>query len=213
MHTLPRWLDRTADAAMALARNTILARGVVVSGWAFWPIFGLLGLELLISAWMLHYAAAQRRGQQGRAVRFAVAIALGLLLAFGLGWLSTRGPGGTAALLGFASARPTEPSSSALGGLLGVAGYLVLRVFGWVREIVHAPMSKDGLPETRFGLQNGFHLLGLILFAFVAVLGHAKSQVVRIGFFALRALAEVTMAFTADALFAWKPKEKGRPKG
>ncbi len=181
----------------SLERSGDLTRG------SRWPIFGLLGLELLISAWMLHYAAARRRGQRGRAMRFAVAIGAGLALAVGLGWLSTRGSGGTTALLGLGSNVPAAPTS-ALGGLVGVAGYLVLRVFGWIREIVHAPMSRDGLPETRFGLQNGFHLLGLILFAFVAVLGHGSSQVVRIGFFALRALAEVTMSFTADALFARK---------
>lgn len=34
MHTLPRWLDRTADAAMSVARNAILSRGVVVSACA-----------------------------------------------------------------------------------------------------------------------------------------------------------------------------------
>ncbi len=193
---------------MSVARNAILARGVVVSGWAFWPIFGLLGLELLISAWLLHFSAARHRNQRPRATRFAVAIALGLAAAVGLGWLSTRGPGGTAALFGFGAAEPSTPPAGALGGLIGVFGYLALRLFGWIREIVHAPIGEDGLPETRFGLQNGFHLLGLILFAFVAVLGQGKSQVIRIGFFGLRALAEVTMAFTADALFARKPARK-----
>jgi hypothetical protein len=199
---------------MALARNAILARGVLKSGWAFWPIVGLLIVELVTSALLLHIAAtwrkqakasgAARRTLRRRAAKFLVAFVVGLLAIVGLGFLATRGPGGFAALFGVGGADAGAPPVDPAIGLWAVLGYLALRLFGWVREIVHAPIGEGGLPVTHFGLLNGFHILALALMLLATPLAIAHLAVAQVAFFVLRTAAEVTMAFTADVLLHYR---------